>query len=118
MTNERVISYRLLDYGDMIVFDQVSGLKGRPTSGPLGVLFNLIGEASLVESRMAIASDGIQISRGRGRKGFLQATSTVTIYPDGRAERGLPPNRPDLAEVEARLKRPVELDYEPLELRP
>jgi hypothetical protein len=118
VTSERVISYRLLDYGDMVVFDQVSGLKGRPTSGPLGVLFDLIGEASLVESRMAVASDGIQISRGRGKKGFLQATSTVTIYPDGRAEKGLPPNRPDLAEVETRLKQAVELVYEPMELRP
>jgi hypothetical protein len=118
VTSERVISYRLLDFGDMIVFDEVSGLKGRPTSGPLGVLFDLIGEASLVESRMAVAPDGIQISRGRGKKGFLQATSTVTVYPDGRAEKGLPPNRPDLADVETRLKQPIGLVYEPMELRP
>jgi hypothetical protein len=118
VTNERVISYRLLDYGDMIAFGEIRGLKGRPTSGPLGLLFDLIGEASIVESRMALAPDGIQVSRGQGRKGFLQATSTVTVYPDGRAEKGLPPNRPDLAEVELRLKRPIELVYQPLEPLP
>src|SRR5262245_2283720 len=35
VTNERAISYRLLDFGDMTVFDDIRGLKGRPTSGVL-----------------------------------------------------------------------------------
>lgn len=44
VTNERVLSYRLMDFGDTTVFDDIKGLRGRPTSGVLGLLFQLIGE--------------------------------------------------------------------------
>src|SRR5688572_10285207 len=35
VTNERVITYRLLDLGDMVVFNEITGLRGRPTTGIL-----------------------------------------------------------------------------------
>lgn len=115
VTNKRVISYRLLDFGDMVVYGEIEGLFGRPTSGVLGLLFDIIGEARVEENRMAISADGLQISRARGRKAFIEKTLTLTVYPDGRTERDLPPNRPDLVALETRLKQPLKVTYRPLQ---
>lgn len=114
VTMKRVITYRLVDYGDMVLYGEIEGLRGRPTSGVLGALFNLIGEVPIVENRMAVSADGLQISRGRGKKGLIDVTTTVTLYPEGRAEKGLPPNRPDLLALEERLKRKLRLAFKPL----
>jgi hypothetical protein len=113
VTCERSLSYRLVDFGDMVLYADVKGLRGRPTSGALGVLFDVIGEASVVENRMAIAADGTQVSRGQGRKGPFSATVTVTLLPSGKADKGIPPGRADLAAIEDRLKRPVRLRFRP-----
>jgi hypothetical protein len=115
VTNERVVTYRLLDYGDATVFHAVDGLRGRPTSGILGVLFQVIGEGHVVESRMAIATDGLQVSRARARKLMIEVATTVTVYPDGRTEKDLPPGRTDLAAIEARLKQPLDVTHPPLD---
>ena len=32
VTNERVLSYRLLDFGDVVVYADIQGLTGRPTT--------------------------------------------------------------------------------------
>lgn len=114
VTQKRLITYRLVVYPDRVWYAEVHGLRGRPTSGALGVLFDLIGEVPLRESRMAVSSDGLQISRGFGRKGPIGATATVTVYPNGRAEKGLPPNRPDLVAIEQRLRVSLKLSYVPL----
>ena len=114
VTNERVVSYRLLDYGDTIVFHAVDGLRGRPTSGILGLLFQVIGEGHVVESRMGLAADGLQVSRARARKLMIEVATTVTVYPDGRTEKDLPPGRTDLAAIEARLKQPLDVAHPPL----
>jgi hypothetical protein len=106
VTNERVITYRLLDLGDMVVFNEIAGLRGRPTTGILGVLFQLIGEGSVVESRIAVAPDGQQITRARARKLFEVAT-TVTVQPSGHTDKDIPPERPDLAAIDARLRQPL-----------
>jgi hypothetical protein len=115
VTNKRVITYRLLDFGDMVVFDQVEGLLGRPTTGLLGMLFRMIGEGSVEENRMAISRDGLQIARARARKALFEVATTLTVYPDGRTEKEIPPDRPDLAALEARLKQPLRIRYRPLE---
>jgi hypothetical protein len=115
VTNERVLSYRLLDFGDVIVFADIQGLRGRPTSGLLGFLFRLMGEGQVEESRMAISPDGLQISRARASKAFFGVTATVTVSPDGRTEKDLPAGRPDLAEIEARLKRPLKIAFVPIQ---
>jgi hypothetical protein len=110
VTNKRVITYRLLDFGDMLVFDRMEGFTGRPTSGALGVLFQVIGEGRIVEYRMAITPDGGQLSRGRVRKAFFEVATTLTVHPDGRAEKGVAPD-PRLRALEQRLGAPLEIRY-------
>jgi len=118
VTNRRVISYRLLDLGDMVAFQEIEGLLGRPTSGVLGLLFKVIGEGRVEENRMAISADGLQIARARAKKAFFEVVSTVTVYPDGRTEKDLPTGRRDLVGIEARLKRPLKASYRPLDPEP
>ena len=115
MTNRSVITYRLLEFGDIVVYDAIEGVSGKPTTGVLGLLFRLIGEGRVVRSRMAIADDGLQVSRADTRKGFLRRTTTVTVYPEGHTEEGVPEGRPDLTALEERLKVPLEIDYVPLD---
>jgi len=113
VTVERVYRYRLVNLGDQVVFDEIQGLHGRPTSGLLGALFRLIGEGHAVFSRMAVAKDGVQVVVGQARKAFLTRTAAVTIQPDGTAERGVPEGRPDLAALEALLREPLGIEYLP-----
>ncbi len=114
ITNRSVKTYRLLDYGDMIAYDEVDGLTGRPTSGALGLLFRVMGDGTVKWSRMAIAEDGVTVARGHAEKGPFSVTNTATVYPDGRSEKGVPHDRPDLRALEERLRAPLELDYAPL----
>ncbi len=113
VTNQRMIVYRLLEVNGMVVYGQIEGLRGRPTSGLLGALFQLIGEGELKESRMMLSYDGLQISRTRAEKWAMGVTQTVTVYPDGRAEKDIPANRPDLAGIAARLEAPLKIRYRP-----
>jgi hypothetical protein len=114
VTQKRLITYRLLDYGDRRWYAHIEGLHGRPTSGALGVLFDLIGEAQVVESRSAVAEDGAQVVRGRARKWGIDRTETVTVWPNGHADRGVPPGRADLAALEARLREPLAVRFRPM----
>jgi hypothetical protein len=114
VTNRRVIGYRLVDYGDLVVFAGIDGLLGRPTTGALGVLFQIIGKGRVEESRMAVAGDGVAVARAHSAKGFLSVSTTVTVHPDGRTEKDVPPGRPDLAALEQRLKQELELEFHPL----
>jgi hypothetical protein len=98
----------------MVVFNEITGLRGRPTTGVLGMLFQLIGEGSVVESRIAVAPDGLQITRARARKIFEVAT-TVTVHPDGRTEKDVPPGRLDLVAIDALLKQPLRVRHPPME---
>lgn len=116
VTNERVITYRLLDVAGMIVYSKVTGLRGRPTSGFLGFLFRMIGEGHVAENRMLISADGLQISRARVRRLF-EVTRTVTVHPDGRTEADVPLGRPDLAALETRINQPLKLIFRPLDSR-
>jgi hypothetical protein len=108
VTDQRVITYHLLDFGDMIAVDRMEGLSGRPTTGALGLLFAVIGEGRIVEYRMVIAPDGTQVSRGRARKAFFEVATTVTVRPDGRSEKGVPPA---YKAIEQRLGAPLEIRY-------
>ncbi|HUG54608.1 MAG TPA: hypothetical protein VMR21_13455 [Vicinamibacteria bacterium] len=112
VTNKRVITYRLLDFGDMIAFEEMEGLTGRPTTGALGLLFQLIGEGRIVEYRMAVAPGGVTVSRGRARKGLFEVATTLTVQPDGRSERGVPED-PVLRAIAERLERPMEIRFHP-----
>ena len=111
VTNHQVITYRLLDFGDWIVYDEIEGITARPESGVLALLFRLIGEGHMTHSRIAIAKDGIQVSRTKAEKAYMKVMTTVTIYPDGTIEMDVPDGRADLLELEERLKQPMEIDY-------
>ena len=115
VTNHREISYRLLDFGDMIVYDQINGLTGRPTSGILGMLFRIIGDGRVVQSKMAVTPDGLQINRTHAKKGPFSIKETVTVLPQGITQKWLPNDRPDLLDIEMLLKRPLKIRYLPLE---
>ena len=106
-----MITYRLLDFGDWIVYDEIEGITARPESGVLALLLQVIGEGRITHSRMAIAKDGIQVSWTTAEKAFMEVTTTVTIYPDGTIEMDVPDGRPDLLELERRLKQPMEIEY-------
>jgi hypothetical protein len=114
VTQEQNIRYRLVDYGDRLWYAEVSGLHGRPTSGPLGLLFDIIGEARVLESCSAFAPDGYQVARGRANKLFITRSGTITIRPDGRADKDVPEDRPDLQALLKRLKEPLEIDFAPI----
>jgi hypothetical protein len=107
------VSYRLLEFEGMVVQDEFAGVSGRPATGALSVLFRLLGQARPVWSRSAVADDGWQVVRGKGRKGPFSRTATVTVEPAGAADAGVPPDRPDLADLERRLKQPIEVVYCP-----
>lgn len=111
VTNRQVITYRLLDFGDWIVYDEIEGITARPESGVLALLFRLIGEGHITHSRIIMAKDGIHVSRTRAEKAFMKVMTTVTIYPNGIIEKGVLDDRADLLELERRLKQPLEIDY-------
>ena len=111
VTNQRVMSYRLLDFGNWVAYDEIKGLTGRPTSGILGFLFRIIGEGRILQTRMAISKDGLQINRATAQKGFIKRIDTVTVYPDGKMEKDVPPDRPDLLELTNRIAQPLEIEY-------
>jgi hypothetical protein len=118
VTQKRLITYRLVDYADRLWYAEIAGLHGRPTSGALGVLFDLIGEARVRESRSAFLPDGVQVVRGRASKWGFDRTETMTVWPDGRADQGVPANRRDLAALEARLLEPLAIRFRPLPEEP
>jgi len=118
VTSKRLVRYRLVYYEDRLWYTEISGLYGRPTSGALGVLFDIIGEARVEESRSAFAPDGFQVVRGRASKWGMNRTETVTVGPDGHADRGVPAGRPDLVALEARLHEPLAIRFRPIPKEP
>lgn len=113
VTNSREIRFKLVEYEDMLVFDQVTGISGRPL-GFFSVVFAVLGDPDFVHNRIAISEDQWQVMRGRAR-GFLgiSKTRTATFEPSGRGHEGVPADRPDLRELEERLTAPLRLRYKP-----
>ena len=117
VTSHREITYRLLEFDDMVVVDKIEGVSGRPVSGLLGTLFSIIGEGGVKYSRIAISDDGVQVIRARSKKIF-SITVTATVEPDGHASKGVPQDRPDLQMIEERLKNRLSISYVPYEWQP
>ena len=105
-----MITYRFVHFGTMTLHDKIRGLSGRPLTGLLGALFKVFGEGSVKYSRDSYSDDGLQIVRARAKRIFSK-TATVTIGLDGRVEKDIPPDRPDLAEIAERLKQDVKIEY-------
>ena len=107
----RTNSYHILEYDSLIVHDDIEGVGGRVTGGVLGLLFRLIGYGWATHTRIALAADGSQVVRASVRKGPFGLAETVTIGPDGRADKGVPGDRPDLRALERRLHSRLEIEY-------
>jgi hypothetical protein len=109
--NHRVIRSKLLEYDDMLVFDQVQGISVRP-NGFLSAVFAVLGKPDLKQNRIAVSTDQWQVMRGQV-KVFpgISKSGTAVIEPDGRGHEGVPPDRPDLRALIERLRRPLKLRY-------
>ncbi len=110
-TNKRIIRYRLLDYGDMIVQAEIEGIHGRPLGGAIGAVMSVIGNGRVVESRFAVSGDGLLVTYSRAKKGFISVRQTTTTYPDGTIDKDVPDDREDLLEIADRLKQDIEIKY-------
>lgn len=111
-TNHQLITMRFLVFEDMMAFEEIKGISGRPLTGVLATIFKVIGDGNAAYARFGISADGQQLLRTKATK-VLSKTVTATIAPDGRATRGIPAGRSDLAELEQRLTQPMELEYHP-----
>ncbi len=109
VTSKRVITYRLLDLGDMVVYDKIEGSSGRPLEGFLSFLFDTFGEANLKQTRMALSEDGLLVVRGTG-KWIINKSRTFVVHSDG-SVHDIPDDRPDLQAIKERLERDLDIDY-------
>ncbi len=107
--NDRIITYSLLYYDDMNVIDRMKGLRGRPTSGVLGLLFKVLGPGRVLFSRSTTV-DSLQIVYAKAKKIFSKS-STLTVFPDGRTVKGLIDDRPEFRAIEKRLKKDRTVTY-------
>jgi hypothetical protein len=108
VTHQQVVSYRILQFGDVIVCDDIRGITGRVTSGPLGLIFSMLGKAQALHSRYVVAPDGTMLSR-TGAKKLFTVTKTVAIFPNGQLLSELPDDNPELEKLAKALK---DLDFE------
>lgn len=117
-TRAQVTSFRVLDFGSAVVYDDIRGVGGRATSGLLGAIFGLIGHAQAVQTRFAVAADGWQVSRTTARKG-LTLTQSIAIRPDGTVFAFIPEDRSDLEAIDRTLARmALEIVYLPIDRAP
>jgi hypothetical protein len=111
VVNEREVGYRLLDFGDQIVYDEMVGVRGRPTSGVLGALFKVIGTGRLVWTRMAVSDDGLLLVRAKAKK-VVSKTAMALVEMDGTGTE-LPNDRSDLLALAESLEQPLDVAYRP-----
>jgi len=111
LRHDRVITYQLIDFGDFVAYENMQGIRGRPTSGGLGALFGLLGTAKIRHSRFAVAEDQTQVNWSEVKKLF-SFTALTTITPDGVAKRGIPDDRKDLQALADRLETEIEIETE------
>ena len=111
--DHRVIRFKLHEYDDMLVFDQVTGISVRPV-GFLSAVFAVLGKPDLKQNRVAASTDEWQVMRGRVSVfAGISKTGTATIEPGGRGHEGVPPERADLQALAERLRQPLRLRYGP-----
>ena len=107
---QREVNYRLVRLPDRVLYDEVEGLSGRPTSGALGALFRMLGRARIQSSHFAVADDCSLVAYTRGRRLFPFST-LATVRPDGSTLRGVPDDRDDLDALGQRLSRLPDIRY-------
>lgn len=107
---EREVNYRLVRLPDRVLYDDVEGLSGRPTSGALGALFRMLGRARIQSSHFAVTDDRNLVAYTRGRRLFPFST-LATVRPDGSTSRGVPDDRDDLAALGESLSNLPDIRY-------
>ena len=111
VTNEHCISYWLVDYGDLVLSDEISGLRGKPMQGALALAFKLVGSGRAEWSRSLITPDGSMLTYSRAARGPFAANLMTTTLASGHLVKGLPEDRPEWRPLEKRLKEPLKLKY-------
>lgn len=111
--NNRVLSYRLLDFGDMIVYDELTGFYGRPTSGLLGLLFRMLGDGRITQSRLVQTEDGFLVAKTSAVKGPFRANPLTTIAPGGKMEKGLGFELRKRDYLMHLIEEPIQINYGP-----
>ncbi len=113
MFNKRVIRFKLLEYEDMLVFDQVTGISIRPT-GFFAAVFAVLGKPELKQTRLAVGAGEWQVMRVQVSVfPGISKTGTASIEPGGRAHEGIPRGQADLGALAKRMRQPVKLRYGP-----
>jgi hypothetical protein len=109
--DDRVVRFKLLEYDDMLLFDQIKGISVRPF-GFLSAVFAVLGKPDLKQTRIAVSADQWQVIRGHV-KVFpgIGKTGTATVEPGGRGHEGVPRDRADLRDLAEAMRRSVELRY-------
>jgi len=112
VTNRQQVAYWLLDFGDMIVQDEIKGVSARPIGGALGTLFAIIGDGSAIQNRFAVTADGLVVTYALVKKGPMKVEPLTVTYPDGTVETEFPEDRGDLQGVANYIMLPLEVEYE------
>lgn len=112
VTNRQQVAYWLLDFGDMIVQDEIKGISARPLGGALGTLFAIIGDGSAVQNRFAVTGDGLVVTYAIVKKGPMKVEPLTVTYPDGTVETEFPEDRGDLQGVANYIMLPLKVEYE------
>jgi hypothetical protein len=109
--NDPLIRSKVLEYDDMIVFDQVTGISVRPL-GFLSGIFAVLGKPDLKQTRIGVTPDQWQVMRAQVKMfPGISKTGTAMIEPGGRGHEHIPSGRQDLATLAEQMKRPVKLRY-------
>jgi hypothetical protein len=109
--NSRVIRFKLVEYPDMVLYDDISGISVKPL-GFLSAVFTLVGNPDLKQNLVAVSPDQWQVMRGRVKvlPGISKIARAV-IEPDGLGHEKIPEGRRDLEALKERLEQPVKLKY-------
>lgn len=109
--HQRVNSYNLLDVDGLVVLQNIRGIGGRATSGLLGAMFAVLGDATAIESRAAVANDNTQVVRATAKKGWFTKSETVMVTPAGVGTADIPRERADLQALAKKLESRISMDY-------
>jgi hypothetical protein len=109
--NQRVVQFKVLQYENLLVFDQIRGISVRPL-GFMSAIFAVLGKPDLRQIRMAVSRDQWQVMRGTVNVfAGIMKTGTGTIEPGGRGQEEIPQGRADLRALAEQMNRPLELRY-------
>jgi hypothetical protein len=109
--HQRIVRFKLLQYENLLFFDQISGISVRPL-GFLSAVFAVLGKPDLRQIRVAVSRDQWQVMRGTVNVfAGISKTGIGTIEPGGRGHEGVPHNRADLRAMAEQMNRPLELRY-------